>query len=102
MYSSLIADELGMDKKDRPLIGEYPCTGMHGGKLILRSDGQGIVFPDGVTACPADSEDLEEIGRIVSGFCDLFGLSADDVMDSPFTVVRPDTDNPYRQLYVAN
>ena len=93
---------LGLGRKEKPLIGDYPCTGMHGGKLILRSDGKSIVFPDGVTAQPAAAEDKEEIGKIVSDFCNLFGFPFDEVMDSPFTVVRPDTDNPYRQLYVAN
>ena len=47
-------------------------------------------------------EELEEISRIVSEYCSLFGVDFQQVMDAPFTVVTPDSKNPYRQMYVAN
>ena len=46
-------------------------------------------------------------GRVVTlilsdGFCELFGYDAGEVLSTPFTVVTPDSSNPYRQMYVAN
>ena len=93
---------LGLTENDRRIVGNFPCTGMHGGKMILRSDCREITFPDQVTASAATPEDLEEIKTYVSDYCKLFGVDEKTVMDSPFTVVTPDSKNPYRRLYVAN
>ena len=84
------------------IVGAFPCTGMHGGRMFLRSDCRGIVFPEQVTVKPAGPEDLQEIRQYVKEFCGLFGYDEETVMDAPFTVVTPDSRNPYRQMYVAN
>ena len=93
---------LGLTKDERRIVSNFPCTGMHGGKMILRSDCQDITFPDQVTARAATPEDLKEIKTYVAEYCALFGASVEEVMDSPFTVVTPDSKNPYKRLYVAN
>lgn len=41
---------LGLGAKEQKLVGFFPCTGMHGGKLFLRSACTDIKFPDQVTA----------------------------------------------------
>ncbi len=93
---------LGLGKPGKRIVGNFPCTGMHGGKMILRSDCRDIVFPEQVSANPATPEDLNEIGKQIDEFCRLFGESENRIMDSPFTVITPDSSNPYKQLYVAN
>ena len=35
-------------------------------------------------------------------FCTLFGFDAAQLLRSPYTVVTPDSRNPYKQMYVAN
>ncbi len=92
---------LGLDGGDR-IVSNFPCTGMHGGKMILRSDCRDVVFPDQVSARPASSEELSEIGEYAAEYCRLFSGSAQQVMASPFTVITPDSSNPYQRLYVAN
>ena len=92
---------LNSDKQDK-IVGFFPCTGMHGGKMFLRSDCRDIKFPGQVTARPADDNDLEELEEYVKEYCRLFGYDEKSVMDSPFTVVTPDSRNPYKQMYVAN
>ena len=84
------------------IVGYFPCTGMHGGKMFLRSKCEGVVFPEQVTARPAEMEDLAEIERCVCEFCELFDYNAAEILSAPFTVVTPDSKNPYRQMYVAN
>ncbi|MEI3501085.1 MAG: hypothetical protein V8Q39_06245 [Anaerovoracaceae bacterium] len=93
---------LGLEAKDDRIVGFFPCTGMHGGKMFLRSDCRDIKFPDQVTARPAGSKDLEELKPYVSEFCDLFGYDVNEILSAPFTVVTPDSKNPYTQMYVAN
>ena len=93
---------LGLSKSGRRIVGNFPCTGMHGGKMILRSDCSGITFPGQVTARKATEEDLSEIRGYVGEYCARFGADEKAVMDAPFTVVTPDSCNPYKRLYVAN
>ena len=92
---------LGLDT-DRKIVGFYPCTGMHGGRMILRSDGRDVRFPQQVTARRADDADLAQLARHLSDYCDVFGLELQKILDAPFTVVTPDSKNPYKQMYVMN
>ena len=87
---------------DGPIVSNYPCTGMHGGKMFLRSSCENVAFPEQVTAHPAAEDDLRELRNYISEFCQLFDLELEAVLSTPFTVVTPDSRNPYRQMYVAN
>ncbi len=83
-------------------VGFFPCTGMHGGKMFLRSTCENIAFPKQVTAKTASKEDMKELSSYLSEYCRIFGLDKGELLSSPFTVVTPDSKNPYRQMYVAN
>ena len=87
---------------DGPIVSNYPCTGMHGGKLFLRSDCKEILFPDQVTVRRASEKDLEELMPSLAEYCGLCGLSLEKILSAPFSVVTPDSRNPYKQMYVAN
>lgn len=93
---------LGLTNDDKKIVGNYPSTGMHGGKIYLRSDCKGIIFPQQVTARAADDKDMENIKENIKEFCELFGYDFNEIMNSDFTVVTPDSKNPYKQMYVAN
>lgn len=93
---------LNLLSPEEKIVGYFPCTGMHGGKMFLRSDCKDVVFPEQVTVRPADSEDLLQLRAYISEFCDLFDYDVEEVLSAPFTVVAPDSKNPYRQMYVAN
>ena len=93
---------LGLEAKDKKIVGFFPCTGMHGGKMFLRSECKDVKFPSQVTARPAEESDMKELKTYVIEYCDLFGYDMNEVLASPFTVVTPDSKNPYKQMYVAN
>lgn len=93
---------LGIDAGERRIVGTFPCTGMHGGRMIIRGNCENISFPRGVTASPATADDMKEIIGYVSEFCSLFGYDTSELLDSPFTVITPDSRNPYKQMYVDN
>ena len=93
---------LGLGDSQRRVVGNFPCTGMHGGKMFLRGDCGGIHFPSQVTARAATDEDLAEIDGYIGEFCGCFGYKKEDLLQAPFTVVTPDSKNPYKQMYVQN
>ena len=93
---------LGLHKNGKSIVGNFPCTGMHGGKMFLRGDCGNIRFSEQVTAKTAGDEDLEEIREYLSEYCADFGYSLDGILSEPFTVITPDSKNPYKQMYVAN
>ena len=93
---------LDLDSDGGHIVGNFPCTGMHGGKMYLRGNCSNIEFPAQVTAKSASTEDLDEIREYLSEYCSDFRLSIDDILSVPFTVITPDSKNPYKQMYVAN
>ncbi len=93
---------LGLNTGEKPIVGNFPCTGMHGGKMYLRSTCSSIRFPSQVIARPADSEDLNEIRSYLSEYCSDLGYDIRTILSSPFTVITPDSKNPYKQMYVTN
>ena len=93
---------LGLNRGDKRIVHNFPCTGMHGGKLILRGDCADVTFPGQIsTRAPTDAEHIL-IRKFVTEYCSLFGADLEEVLRSPFTVVTPDSANPYKQMYVAN
>ncbi len=93
---------LGLGESSGKIVGDFPATGMHGGKMYLRSDCASIDFPPNVSARAANDNDIKELDGYICEFCSLFGASAEEIKKSEFTVVTPDSNNPYRQMYVAN
>ena len=93
---------LGLCDKNTPIVGNFPSTGMHGGKMYLRSDCKNIKFPKNVHARQATDEDMAEIKELINEFSKHFGYDAEEILNSEFTCVTPDSKNPYKQMYVAN
>ena len=93
---------LGLHQDGKPIASNFPCTGMHGGKLFLRSDCKNILLPKQVIARPASHKDLDGIWTYLHTFCELFGGDCDELVQQPFTLITPNSSNPYKQLYVTN
>ena len=93
---------LGLNRGNKRIVHNFPCTGMHGGKLILRGECADIQFPSQVSARTASEEDMTLIRRLIEKYCSLFNADCEEILDAPFTVVTPDSANPYKQMYVAN
>lgn len=93
---------LGLDKGDKNIVGAFPCTGMHGGKMFLMGDVSKVKFPHQVTAHIASLEEKEEILSPLKEFCELFSLNFEEIINSDFTLVLPDSKNPFKQMYVTN
>ena len=70
--------------------------------MYLRGDCKDIKFPQQVTTHLATETDLEELKAHLAEYCEVFELNLQEVLDATFTVVIPDSKNPYKQMYVAN
>ena len=84
------------------IVGEFPCTGMHGGKLFVRGRAEGVDFPAQVNVRLAGEEDRAELAGHLEIFAYSFGYPLGWLLDSDYTVVTPNTKRPYKQLYVQN
>lgn len=93
---------LGLTGNRRHIVGNFPCTGMHGGKMFLRGNCDNIKFPKQVTVKTATSDDMKEVREYLYEYCSDLGEDLEAILNAPFTVITPDSKNPYKQMYVAN
>lgn len=97
---------LGLGGKPRSgrIVGNFPCTGMHGGKLFLRSceGAEKVVFPPNLLVRRAEESDLDCVRAELEEYCKVFGYDLGEVLRPGFMVVTPDSHDPYKQMYVAN
>ena len=90
---------LGLEQGGKPPVGYFCGTGMHGGRIILRSDSLPCDLPRQVASHDATDQDLAEIRALLEEYCVIFSLDIDVVMKQHFFVLRPDSASPYKQLY---
>lgn len=83
-------------------VGGFCGTGMHGGKIYLRSDRLPLDLPKQVNATEATDEEMKEIESLIGEFCGHFGISSECVYSKKFFCLTPNTKNPYKQLYTYN
>lgn len=93
---------LGLHKDGKQIVGKFPSTGMHGGKLFLRGKVDDVEFPSQVNVSKATKEDIKLIAPYIKKYSKFFGCDFDEIIKEDFTIVTPDSKNPYKQMYVAN
>jgi len=93
---------LGIGAEDSAPVGNFTGTGMHGGKIFVRTNKELIALPAQVAAEVAANEDLKEIEPFVKEYAELFGMDAASILKDQFFVLKPNAKNPYKQLYTAN
>ncbi|MCL2005676.1 MAG: hypothetical protein FWG73_05870 [Planctomycetaceae bacterium] len=91
----------GIDAEDIP-VGNFTGTGMHGGKIFIRTDRELTDLPEQVTAEIASDADLQEIVPLISEFAGYFKMDAKSLANHRYYLLKPNTKNPYTQLYVKN
>lgn len=93
---------LGLGSEGESIVGNFCGTGMHGGKIYLRTEHLPHDLPKQVKAAEATAEDMAEVKEYISEYCRRFKVKKQDVLNSKFYVLTPDTKNPYKRLYTAN
>ena len=82
--------------------GFFTGTGMHGGKMFIRTEKSPENLSPKIEAQKATKADLKEIQKYIEEFCRLFSKNKDEILNSSFYVITPDSNNPYKELYVQN
>ncbi|MCL2081900.1 MAG: glutamate synthase [Oscillospiraceae bacterium] len=93
---------LGLGCEGHEPVGNFTGTGMHGGKIFIRTDKELTNLPEQVTEEIASKDDLSEIEPYTSEFSGYFGIDPAEIMQSRFYLLKPNTKNPYKQLYTTN
>lgn len=93
---------LGIGAEDRAPVGYFCGTGMHGGRIYLRTRFLPEDLPGQVSAGEAGEADLKRIRPLLERYCGKFGGNAEALLRDHYFVLAPNTRNPYRQLYVNN
>jgi glutamate synthase domain-containing protein 3 len=92
---------LGIGLQEVP-VWNFTGTGMHGGKIFIRTEKELVSLPRQVIAKIADKDELREIEPYVSEFAGYFGMDARKLMEDRYYMLTPNAKNPYKQLYIAN
>lgn len=92
---------LGLGANDFP-VGNYLATGMHGGKMFIRSTALIKKIPNNINVTKATNEDLGEISPYINKFCKYFGVEEKEIFSTDFYILTPSTKNPYDSLYTAH
>ena len=92
---------LGIDI-DGPCVSNFCGTGMHGGKIFIRSNQIPQRLPRQVSIKQAEKNDLGEISKTIEEFCSIFGYDKKRLLQENFFVLTPNTNNPYHLLYTPN
>ena len=87
---------------DDELIGHFCGTVMHCGRIFLRCREIRKTLPAQVKCSEADAEDIASVVKYLMKYEELFGIGAVRDDGKKFYVLRPNTKNPYKQLYVQN
>ena len=90
---------LGRGREGKLPVGRFCGTGMHGGKILLRTDSLPFDLPEQVSAREAGPEDLAEFRPYGEAYAEAFGVPLEELFRGRFYLLTPNTSSPYRQLY---
>lgn len=88
---------LGIGSEDRKCIGDFTATGMHGGKIYVRSR----FLPDDLPAQVQAQKvtDKSELSPLVREFCSYFPYDAETLLSHDYFVLEPKGVAQYKQMY---
>jgi len=92
---------LGMSTNTAP-VGNFTGTGMHGGKIVIRTNKELAALPKQVVVNAASDTDMDEITPYIKEFAGYFKIDTKNFTKEEFVVLTPNAKSPYKQLYVEN
>ncbi|MFA6866265.1 MAG: glutamate synthase [Clostridia bacterium] len=87
---------------EKNILEPFAGTGIHGGKIFVRTEELNYEFAKQITANISSPEELKEINEELIEFCDIFGYNYNDVINQKFWIIKPNMKNPYTKMYVKN
>jgi glutamate synthase domain-containing protein 3 len=91
---------LGLDHgKDRPIVGNFCGTGMHGGEIYIRGKVEPYQLGKEVSIESLTAADEKKLAALLKEYCRDFKLDFEQVMSGDFIKLTPHTYRPYGDLY---
>jgi glutamate synthase domain-containing protein 3 len=87
---------------DAPKVGYGCATGMHGGEIFIRTNTVPDYIPKQISAEKATEDELSRITPIIKEFAQLFGKDANEILNSTFLRLSPNSNSPYSKIYTHN
>ncbi len=92
---------LGLDAgKDKPIVGDYLTTGMHGGKIYIRGEIDPYRLGKEAKIFDLEESDWTIIHPMLDDFCKEFGYAKDEILKVKFHKLIPVSKRPYGRHYV--
>ena len=90
---------LGLEESDKPIVGNYVGTGMHGGAIYIRGEVEKRQLGMEVGVQELSSEDHNLIEPVLKEYCEDLRLDMNQVMSKKFIKLVPVSHRPYGRLY---
>ncbi|MDY3939662.1 MAG: glutamate synthase [Spirochaetia bacterium] len=89
---------------EKVCTGNFTGTGMHGGKIFLRTESDSSLpeLPPQASVRESTEDELAEIRSDLERFCSLFGIAGEKLFSGTFHTITPNAKNPYTRLYTAD
>ncbi len=87
---------------EEPAVGNFCGSGMHGGVMFIRGESFQSLPPQ-VAVKKMYYQELPTLHQLLDMFCTTFPQTNRGLLEnSVYSVLTPNTDNPYKQLYTNN
>lgn len=84
---------------ERPIVGNYCGTGMHGGVIYIRGEVAEHQLGSEVKTFPINDEDQKNIKSYITEYAQDFSFDPGKILKGPFCKLMPYTHRPYGKLY---
>jgi glutamate synthase domain-containing protein 3 len=91
---------LGLGGDDRPMVGHYAGTGMHGGAIYVRGEPSQHALGNEVGVFHLDDDDKKLLEEILPEFFEDVRVDGSGIKTSDFIKLRPFSHRPYGNKYV--
>ena len=85
--------------RSKGLTGAFCGTGMHGGVIYLRTENP-PPLPAQIVLAKERGRNIPALKKHIEAFCAYFNdVNKDEILDSTFCILTPNSKNPYTQMY---
>lgn len=86
---------------EKQVLGNYPSTGIHGGCVYVRTAQVPDFLPEQALCERIETLD-EQAKPYVKKFADYFGIDCEKLFNDTYMRIKPNSNSPYKKMYVAN
>lgn len=90
---------LGLGCEDEAPYGYFCGTGMHGGRIVVRSGHIPANLPGHVVPHDLTADELDALRPYLEDYCAAFAVPMSRLLPHRFYALTPNTASPYKQLY---